>query len=1185
MNLRTKTLLLVTFPLLGLIILLYGILSYVLRQSYLELEAQDTQRNVQRVQEVLAGDLGELNRVVQDYAYWDDTYAFIQDRNTNYRNSNLTSDIFASTQANFIIYVDQSGDVIFSQGFDIEAEEVLPIPPSLQQQLEADSPLRQFDGSEESDDSGTTGLLPDRSRILLVAGQPILKTDGSGPARGTLIMARYLDDARLESLKRKTKLTLSIHLVDKPDLEDRLRATIITLENSEKGGQESTSLFSGAPIEIIPLDQDLIKGYTLLSDLNQEPVLLVEVSLPRDIVQQGQVSLRYLILSLVLIGGVFVVILGLLLENVVLKRLLKLSGEVKQIGEQHDLSYRVTAVGKDELSGLAQAMNSMLEQLEGKASALAEEQEKAEKLLLNILPAPIVPKLKESAEVIAEHYDEVSILFADIVGFTPLSSRLDPIELVKILNQIFSEFDKLADQLHLEKIKTIGDAYMVASGLPVRRKDHAAAIAEMALSMQEVIQQFSTSYGDRFQIRIGINTGVAVAGVIGTKKFIYDLWGDAVNISSRMESSGEPGAIQVTESTYRHIKDRFVLEKRGLVNVKGRGEMTTYWLRGRKARQSTVIAVNHSTRLDFVVHFQAERKSLASRTPLNLCLVLDRSGSMAGAPLNNAITAAQKLVAYLNPQDILSVVTYDDMATQILPPQSVQDVAAIQAKIGQIPIGGLANLGEGWLMGCAAVQRHQSDDYLNRVVLLTTGRATQGITDTDRLIELAQDQGKAGIVTTTLGFGHHFNEDLLIGMANASSGNFYFIQSPEGIEEALQIELESLVSLVTQNLIATIHPADQVEVMQILNNYRTEREGRDLKVFLGDVYAVERKPLTVELALPAFAQPGDATVATIAYQYQTVEEGVVSPKQGHIPLTVQVGSAQEATIQADRTIQEQATKLRIAKAKEEALVWADQGNFESAAQTLHQTLARISPQILQDSFEVAEEVEQLKYYALQLENRQFDDRVRKELRDQSHQARSRSRGELSLRGTTAGSTAHLPVVTKVESGILIKCFRQGGKLRTRVISEGYNPDFDVLFPRHLREEGAIYVVDEVNMAESGTFYRACGDIKLYSPSGQRRHPMGPEQLTTVEFPVARVNGTIEDLETTDQVGDGVLIQCLSNGKGFRARVVSQGYDPELDVRIPRNIRRSGMLFVVDGVKETGRGDSYVACGKVRRLVQ
>lgn len=209
------------------------------------------------------------------------------------------------------------------------------------------------------------------------------------------------------------------------------------------------------------------------------------------------------------------------------------------------------------------------------------EQEKSERLLLSILPKQIADQLKQNPSTIADYFPEVTVLFADIVGFTNLSSQRSAIDIVTRLNEIFSRFDHLADQHGLEKIKTIGDAYMVVGGLPLPRPDHADAIAEMALDMQSAIAQLNQATGESFALRIGINTGAVVAGVIGTRKFTYDLWGDTVNIASRMESQGIPGFIQTTRETYERLRDRYIFEERGIIEVRGRGVMTTYWLKQR----------------------------------------------------------------------------------------------------------------------------------------------------------------------------------------------------------------------------------------------------------------------------------------------------------------------------------------------------------------------------------------------------------------------------------------------------------------------------------------------------------------------------------------------------------------------------------------------------------------------------
>ena len=213
--------------------------------------------------------------------------------------------------------------------------------------------------------------------------------------------------------------------------------------------------------------------------------------------------------------------------------------------------------------------------------ALHYEQEQAERLLLNILPKLIAQRLKQLESTIADNFEEVTVLFADIVGFTELSARFPPAQVVELLNRIFSAFDELSDYYGLEKIKTIGDAYMVVGGLPTPRPDHAEAIANMALDMQRVITKFNDQNNQTLSIRIGINTGPVVAGVIGIKKFSYDLWGDTVNIASRMESQGLPDKIQVTEFTYKKLQDNYLFEERGTIQVKGKGKMTTYFLRGK----------------------------------------------------------------------------------------------------------------------------------------------------------------------------------------------------------------------------------------------------------------------------------------------------------------------------------------------------------------------------------------------------------------------------------------------------------------------------------------------------------------------------------------------------------------------------------------------------------------------------
>jgi class 3 adenylate cyclase len=212
---------------------------------------------------------------------------------------------------------------------------------------------------------------------------------------------------------------------------------------------------------------------------------------------------------------------------------------------------------------------------------LLAEEERSERLLLNVLPAPIAERLKQGEGVIADAFPEVTVLFADLVDFTRRSQQVSPAQVVATLNELFSAFDRLAQRHGLEKIKTIGDAYMVAGGLPNPRPDHTQAVAEMALAMQEEVAGRADPSGQPLAVRIGIDTGPVEAGVIGTSKFSYDLWGDTVNTASRMESHGVAGCIQVTERTWKRLRDGYRFQRRGPIQVRGMGELVTYFLLGR----------------------------------------------------------------------------------------------------------------------------------------------------------------------------------------------------------------------------------------------------------------------------------------------------------------------------------------------------------------------------------------------------------------------------------------------------------------------------------------------------------------------------------------------------------------------------------------------------------------------------
>ena len=255
----------------------------------------------------------------------------------------------------------------------------------------------------------------------------------------------------------------------------------------------------------------------------------------------------------------------------------KRSDEFGELARSFSEMAEVVAIREKQLEGMVEKRT---EQVREQAREIELKNNQNEQLLLNILPLPIAHRLQKGERDIADFYSSASVLFSDLVGFTALSSEMSSNALLVMLNEIFTEFDHLCLGFGVEKIKTLGDGYMAAAGLPVPREDHASVLIALALGMQESLSKFNEKHNSSLQLRIGINSGPVTAGVIGTHKFIYDLWGDAVNIASRMESTGESDRIQVSESTYKLVKDTYQLKLRGEIDVKGKGKMKTWWVSG-----------------------------------------------------------------------------------------------------------------------------------------------------------------------------------------------------------------------------------------------------------------------------------------------------------------------------------------------------------------------------------------------------------------------------------------------------------------------------------------------------------------------------------------------------------------------------------------------------------------------------
>ncbi|WP_152560102.1 vWA domain-containing protein [Hymenobacter sp. IS2118] len=579
------------------------------------------------------------------------------------------------------------------------------------------------------------------------------------------------------------------------------------------------------------------------------------------------------------------------------------------------------------------------------------------------------------------------------------------------------------------------------------------------------------------------------------------------------------------------------------------------------------------------------------RRPLNVALVIDRSGSMAGAPLRYALQAAADFVDRLAANDRLSIVVYDDHVNTLLEAELVTDKSAIKKVLQGVRAGGLTNLSGGWLRGCELVARHKTDQHVNRVLLLTDGQANNGITNSAVLIKTAATKAEEGITTTTLGFGSHFEEDLLIGMARAANGNFYFIQSLDDAADVFGIELDSLKAIAAQNLTVTLTPLNGAVIADVLSLARQEpqADGR-MVLHLGDVHENEDKPLGLQLQLPALPAGGHQLLH-IAYRADAIRNGIIEAISGEHTVQVTAGPIEAVAAASDGGVMLDLARLRIARDKERAVDLADAGKHAEAEALLQQLVAGLTAKGLHEHFEIAEEIDQINHYAQRIASRHLDNESRKELRDQAFQGR-RARTDLAGRGVSVDQAAYaLPVVAEAGTGVELLCFREGGKLRVRVVSNGFE-DLNIQFPRAIRAEGAQYLVDELERSTDGTFYRAKGTITRLVRAGETdplagggHHGGGRSRSTSSSSRPAKPATTLADLEETDTIGTGILIQCVKDGSKLRARVVSDGFDPSWNMRFPRGIRDESTLFVVEHVNTAPDGKSYIASGDIKKFTQ
>lgn len=603
------------------------------------------------------------------------------------------------------------------------------------------------------------------------------------------------------------------------------------------------------------------------------------------------------------------------------------------------------------------------------------------------------------------------------------------------------------------------------------------------------------------------------------------------------------------------------------------------------------IASTHDLLLKFYIPLKSDR-----RRPVNVALVIDISGSMGGAPLRHAIRAAQKVVDDLDEYDTVSVVLYDDTVFTLIEPTKVTDEQKkhLKDKLAKVRAGGLTNLSGGWLRGVELVKSAATSETIDRVLLLTDGIANVGITQDEVLIKTAAKMAEEGVPTTTLGFDDYFNEDVLLEMARASGGNFYYIQSIDDAEDVFSFELQTMKAVAAQNLKLSIKTEDQINIDDVLSIQRLHQSRELQNLELGDIYEDEDKLVGLRIKVPEFAA-GEHQLLQVQYTLDIVKDGVIVHEQGEVAVKALFGPL-TAEIQTDVQMTLDFARLRIAAVKEDAINLADKNEHATAQQKLNDLIDELNKAGLHEHFEIAEEIEQLRHYAARIGGQKLDDNSRKELIDQSFQGMSRSQNTMLGRGVTIDAAVmSMSVVQDATGHVELECVREGGKLRIKVVSDGYDHEKNVQFPRDLRAAGARYVVEGIEESANGSFYRTVGQIQRLVREGEE-DPLadvhvgssgryGRRSSRRSTSGVTKAAKTSADLETTDSSEGGILVQCVKAGSKLRARVVQDGYEPDWNMRFPRGVREEGMLYVVDEVVTAPDGKSYIAKGEIRRLVQ
>ncbi len=470
----------------------------------------------------------------------------------------------------------------------------------------------------------------------------------------------------------------------------------------------------------------------------------------------------------------------------------------------------------------------------------------------------------------------------------------------------------------------------------------------------------------------------------------------------------------------------------------------------------------------------------SQRRPLNISLVLDRSGSMAGDKIEYTRQAAQFLIQHLSAKDIFSLVIYNENVETLVTSEPVLHKDSIAQRLKQIKASGMTNLSGGWLQGCGLIEQSAQGEMLNRVILMTDGLANRGITRQEQLVNLARQKRDEQIITTTMGLGVDFNEDLLMAMAEAGGGAFYFIESPESTPLIFQEELRDLLSVVGQNLTVTLQTTEHVTGVSQLNAYNMHTDGRAYSFTLGDVYGDEIKTLVLELSIPGLHEAGECEIARLRFDYDVVNEQRSEHQSFELPVTIRVANADDLASEPNAEVQGSVLLLQAAKARREAVSAADRGNFDSASQILKQAAGRINDSQINIP-ELLDEARALSQQATEMERGHdfYDSYNRKSMSTQAiYTLTDRHEATQNLRAREIEQALHKPTVDR-KPGVAPTALtwrEQTLPLDTDLIRIGRAPQNEMVldaknisrFHCQIKRDGELLILEDLG-STNGTF--------------------------------------------------------------------------------------------------------------------